>query len=69
MWSYIIDYCSSFAASICNACFSQIFEQRTFGIMYVKRESLFATLRTFDSFCSKFTNLVTLNSSIFDSGY
>ena len=65
VWSYIIDHCSSFVARDCNACFSQIFERRTFGIMHVEEESLFATLRTFDSFCSKCANLVTLNSSIF----
>ena len=64
VWSYIIDHCSSFAARDCNACFSQIFEQRTFGNMNVQEESLFATLRTFDSFCSKCANVVTLNSSI-----
>ena len=31
VWSYIIDVCSSFSARDCNACFSQIFEKRTFA--------------------------------------
>ena len=30
-WSWVIELCSSFAARDCNACFSQIFEKRTFG--------------------------------------
>ena len=38
VWSYIIDHCSSFAARDCNACFSQIFEQRTFGNMNVQED-------------------------------
>lgn len=65
VWSYIINLCSSFTpARDCNACFSQIFEQRTFGYLYEEEESLFMTLRTFYSFCSSCSNFVTLNSSI-----
>jgi len=51
VWSYIIDLCTSFAARDCNACFSQIFEKRTFGCLDEEEESLFMTLRTLDSFC------------------
>ena len=60
----IINLCSSFTARDCNACFSQIFEKRTFGYLNEEEESLFVTLRTFDSFCSSCSNFVTLNSSI-----
>ena len=64
VWSYIIDLCSSFAARDCNACFSQIFEKRTFGYLSEEEERFFMTLRTFDSFCSSCSKFVTLNSSI-----
>ena len=47
VWSYIIDVCSSFSARDCNACFSQIFEKRTFGYLNEEEESLFMTPRTF----------------------
>lgn len=56
VWSYIIGLCSSFAARDCNACFSQIFEKRTFGYLNDEEENLFMTLRTFDSFWQKFCN-------------
>ena len=56
VWSYIVEHCSSFQVRDCNACLSQIFERRTFGTMLVEEENLFATLRTFDSFCSKCVN-------------
>ena len=64
VWSYIIDVCSSFSAGDCNVCFSQIFEKRTFGYLIEEEESLFMTLRTFDSFCSSCSNFVNLKSSI-----
>ena len=65
VWSYIlIDLCSSFAARDCNACFSQILEKRTFGCLSEEEESLFMTLRTFDSFCRSCSSSVTLNSGI-----
>ena len=63
VWSYIIDVCSSFSARDCNVCFSQIFEKRTFGYLNEEEESLFMTLRTFDSFCRSCSNFVTLNSN------
>ena len=31
--SYIINLCSSFTAKDCNACFSQVFEKRTFSYL------------------------------------
>ena len=64
VWSYIKDVCSSFSARDCNACFSQIFEKRTFGYLNEEEESLFMTQRTFDSFCRSCSSSVTLNSSI-----
>ena len=64
VWSYIINLCSSFAARDCNACFSQIFEKRTFGYLNEEEENLFMTQRTFDSFCRSCSSSVTLNSSI-----
>ena len=44
--------------------FSQIFERRTFGYLNEEEESLFMTLRTFESFSSSCSNFVTLKSSI-----
>ena len=64
VWSNIIDLCSSFAARDCNACFSQIFEKRTFCYVNEDEENLFMTQRTFDSFCRSCSSSVTLNSSI-----
>ena len=64
VWSNIIDVCSSFSARDCNVCFSQIFEKRTFGYPDKEEESLFMTLRTFNSFCSSCSNFVTLSSFI-----
>ena len=64
VWSYIIDNCSSFLDRDCNACFSQISEKRTFGNLNEEEESLFMTIRTFDSFCRSCSNFVTLNSTL-----
>ena len=47
-----------------NACFSLIFEKRRFSCLNEEEESLFMTLRTFDSFCRSCSNFVSLNSSI-----
>jgi len=60
----MIDLCSSFAARNCNACFSQIFERRTFGCLNEEEERLFVTLRTFDSFFRSCSSSATLNSGI-----
>ena len=61
----IINLCSSFTARDCNACFSQIFEKRTFGYLNEEEESLFMSLRTFDSFCSSCSNLPGLWITVF----
>ena len=62
VWSYIIDVCSSVSARDCNVCFSQILEKRTFGYLNEEEVSLFMTQRTFDSFCSSCSKIVTLNN-------
>ena len=31
LWAYLRQHCPSFLARDCNACYSQIFEERTFG--------------------------------------
>ena len=31
LWAYLTQQCPSFLARDCNACFSQIFEERAFG--------------------------------------
>ena len=58
VWSYIINLCSSFTARDCNACFSQIFEKRTFSYLNEEEESLFMTQGTFDSFCSSYARIL-----------
>ena len=62
--TFVVQF-SSFTARDCNACFSQIFEKRTFSYLNEEEESLFMTLyRTLDSLCSSYSNFVTLSSSI-----
>lgn len=51
VWSYLIQHCASFVPRDCNACFSQIFEEQTFGYLNEEEEKLFTTLRNFESFC------------------
>ena len=60
IWSYLIEHCSSLVARDYNACFSQIFQEKTFGDLNAEEEKLIATLRTFESFCSTCQNYVTL---------
>jgi len=48
----------------CNACFSQIFEERTFGKLTPDEMNIFSSLRTFQSFCKTCQKDVVLNSSI-----
>ena len=43
VWSYIIDCCRSLATRDCNAAFSQIFQERTFGYPSEEEESLFTS--------------------------
>jgi len=64
VWSYLIQHCASFVPRDCNACFSQIFEEQTFGYLN-EEEKLFITLRNFESFCVTCENNVSLNSRIF----
>ena len=45
VWLHLIENCSSFQARDCNACFSQIFEEKTFGNLNFEEASLFATQR------------------------
>ena len=43
VWSYIIDRCSLFVTTDCNAAFSQIFQERTFDYLSEEEESLFTS--------------------------
>ena len=51
LWAYLRQQCPSFLAKDCNACFSQIFEERTFGKLTPDEMNIFSSLRTFQSFC------------------
>ena len=64
VWAYLRQHCPSFLARDCNACFSEIFEEKTFGELTPDEMSLFSSLRTFHSFCNTCKKDVTLNSSI-----
>ena len=52
VWLYLTEQCSTFQARDCNASFSQMFEEKTFGNLSPKEVSLFATQRLFETFCS-----------------
>jgi len=65
LWAYLRQQCLSFLAKDCNACFSQIFEERTFGKLTPDEMNIFLSLRTFQSFCETCQKDVVLNSSIF----
>lgn len=64
LWSYIIEHCRSFEARDCTACFSEIFEEKTFGYMSEEEQRLFSTQRIFHSFCNVCQNDVVLKSTI-----
>lgn len=64
LWAYLGQQCPSFLARDCNACFSQIFEERTFGKLTSDEKSIFSSLTTFQSFCETCQKDVVLNSSI-----
>ena len=64
LWAYLREQCPSFLARDCNACFSQIFEERTFGKLTPDEMNIFSSLRTFQSFCETCQKDVVLNSSI-----
>ena len=65
VWLYLIEQCTSFPQRDCNACFSQIFEENTFGKLNAMELSLFATPRLFEPYCITCQKQVTLNSRIF----
>ena len=64
LWAYLRQQCPSFFPRDCNACFSQIFEKRTFGKLTPDEMNIFLSLRTFQSFCETCQKDVVLNSSI-----
>lgn len=65
IWLHLIENCSSFQARDCNACFSQIFEEKTFGNLNFEEARLFATQRVFDSYCQTCEKHVMVNDRIF----
>ena len=58
-------HCSSFQARDCNASFSQIFKEKTFGKLNPDEVNLFATQRLFESYCPTCNKNFNLNSNIF----
>ena len=65
LWAYLRQQCPSFLAIDCNACFSQIFEKRTFGKLTPDEMNIFSSLRTFQSFCETCQKDVVLNIAQF----
>ena len=64
IWAYLREQCPSFSARDSNACFSQIFEEKTLGRLTSDEMNIFSSLRTFQSFCETCQKDVVLNSSI-----
>jgi len=64
VWAYLTQQCAFFWARDTNACFSQIFEEKTFGKLSSDEMNIFSSLRTFQSFCETCQKDVALNSSI-----
>ena len=64
VWRYLGQKCSTFTARDCNACFSQSFEEKTFGKLNADERNIFSSSRTFQSFCQTCCRDVTLNSTI-----
>ena len=64
IWAYLREQCPSFSARDSNACFSQIFEEKTLGKLTSDEMNIFSSLRTFQSFCETCQKDVVLNSSI-----
>ena len=58
-------HCSSLLPRDNNACFSQIFEERTFGKLNQDEMNLFMTQRTFESNCHTCQKTVTSNLKLF----
>ena len=65
LWAHLTQQCPSFLAIDCNACFSQIFEKRTFGKLTPDEMNIFSSLRTFQSFCETCQKDVVLNIAQF----
>ena len=65
VWSYLRDHRSLFQVRDCNASFSQIFKEKTFGKLNPDEVNLFATQRLFESYCPTCNKNVNLNSNIF----
>ena len=65
VWSYLRDHRSLFQVRDCNASFSQIFKEKTFGKLNPDEVNLFATQRLFESYCPTCSKNVNLNSNIF----
>ena len=58
IWLYLATHCSTFRARDNNACFSQIFEERTFGKINQEEASLFMAQTMFKSTCQICQNRV-----------
>ena len=64
IWVYLQQQCPSFLARDSIACFSQIFEERTFGDLSSEEMNIFSSQRIFESFCKTCHDNVALKSSI-----
>ena len=64
IWVYLQHQCPSFLARDSIACFSQIFEERTFGDLSSEEMNIFSSQRIFESFCKTCHDNVALKSSI-----
>ena len=64
IWAYLREQCPSFSARDSNACFSQIFQEKTLGKLSSDEMNIFSSLRTFQSFCDTSLKDVVLNTSI-----
>ena len=64
LWAYLRQQCQCFLARDCNACFSKIFDERTFGKLTPDEMNIFSSLRTIQSFCGTCQKDVVRNSSI-----
>ena len=64
IWVYLQQHCPSFLERDSNACFGQIFEERTFGDLSSKEMNIFSSQRIFESFCKTCHDSVALKSSI-----
>ena len=65
VWYYLRQHCNSFLPRDKNACFSQIFEERTFGKLNPDEMNVFMTQRKFESNCHTCQKTVTSNLKLF----